>query len=127
MIRGEVKVFDHFPEITEHVNSLARRAVQEAAIEGARVAAEIGAERGASEVHVVPVHGDVSGWTSGFKGKWYYTFQSFGTLGRRKPKAKSPGSKRTHAPDTGISPNKMYQRARAAGRKRLFAVIFRGH
>lgn len=125
MIKASQKVFDRFPEITRDVERLAQRATQAAAEEAAHVAKETGGDRGLTDIEVVPVSGDVAGYSAGIKGKWYYRFQSDGTLGKN-PRAKRPGTKRSHAPGTGITPNRMFQKARAAGRRKLRAVLDRG-
>ena len=126
MIRTNVKVFDRFPEVTADVERLARRALNAAAAEAARTAAEIGSARGMTDFDVKEAVGSATGYTSGIKGQqWYWRLQSFGTLGRAI-RPKRPGHKRSHAPGTGITPNLMYQRARTAGRRKLVEIISRG-
>lgn len=125
MIKSTVRVFDHFPVITEAVDRLARDAVQAAAEAAAEEAKTIGAARGLTDVQVIPAHGDVDGWTAGVAGRWYYRFQSYGTLGRAI-NPKRPGTKRSHAPGTGVTPNRMWQKARTAGRRALLARVKRG-
>lgn len=125
MITSTVKVFDRFPQVTEAVDRLARQAVEAAAEEAAQVAKSIGAARGATDISVVHAHGTVDGYAAGIKGRWYYRFQSYGTLGRAI-RPKRPGHKRSHAPGTGITPNKMFQTARTAGRRALRERVQRG-
>lgn len=125
MIKTTQSVFTRFPEVTRDVERLAQRATQAAAEEAAQVAKDTGGDRGLTDIEVVPVHGDVNGYSAGIKGKWYYRFQSQGTLGKAV-RAKRPGTKRSHAPGTGITPNRMFEKARAAGRRKLRAVLDRG-
>lgn len=122
MIKTQIKVFNRFPEITRTVEQLAQRAVTEAAEEAASTARSIGGSRGLTDIDVVPAHGTEIGYAAGIVGRWYYRFHSFGTLGKAVS-AKRPGSRRSHAPGTGIEPNFMFQRARTAGRARLRRVL----
>ena len=125
MLTASVKVFERFPDINEAVDRLAENALNDAAEAAAAEAIAIGAARNATDIHVIPAHGGLDGFVSGIYGKWYYRFQSFGTLGRALH-PKRPGTKRTHAPGTGITPNYMYQRARTAGRRALLRRLERG-
>lgn len=122
MIHATVKVFDRFPEITAEVEKRARQATQEAAETAAETARTVGAGRGLTDIEVVPVQASVDGYKAGIKGKWYYRFQSDGTLGNN-PSAKRPGRKRSHAAGTGITPNRMFQQARVAGRRKLRQAV----
>jgi hypothetical protein len=125
VIRSSVRVFDTFPEITKAVDELARDAVNAGAAEAAAVAKEAGADRGLTDLEVVPAHGGEDGWVAGVKAPYYYRFQSYGTLGKAVH-ARRPGTKRSHEPGTGITPNLMFQRARSAGRKAIIARLRRG-
>lgn len=124
MIRSNVKVFDFFPEISVRVDELARNSVQAAAEAGAEVAAGIGAERNATDVKVMPAHGTLTGYAAGVEGRWYYRFQSYGTLSHAI-NPKRPGTKRDHSKG-GITPNRMFQKARTAGRRALLSRISHG-
>lgn len=125
MIASTVKVFDFFPEITERVDALAKSALTDAAEVAAQTAAQIGADRNATDIRVIPAHGDISGWTSGINGRHHYRWQSFGTLSHAI-RPKRPGSKRDRTPPKGITPNLMYLKARTAGRRVLRARISGG-
>lgn len=126
MIRAHTNLTDRFPTITEDLQRRARHAVNEASREAARTAAEIGSERGMTEFEVIPAEKTINGWKGGIKGQhWYWRLQSFGTLGKAL-RPKRPGHQRSHEPGTGITPNRMYQRARVAGLRKLRESVGRG-
>jgi hypothetical protein len=124
MISSRVNVFDRFPEITAEIDAMVVRALDAAAEEAQRVAVEIGSERKLTDIEILPARGQVDGFAAGIKGRYYYRFQSFGTLGRAI-RPKRPGTVRSHAPGTGIEPNRMFQKARTAGRRRLIETLVR--
>lgn len=126
MIRAHTNLVDRFPQITADLQRRARHAVDAAAEEAARTAAQIGSERGMTEFEVIPAEKTINGWKAGIKGKhWYWRLQSAGTLGRAT-RPKRPGHKRSHEPGTGITPNRMYEKARTAGRRKLLQVVGKG-
>jgi hypothetical protein len=122
VIRSSVKAFDQFPALTKQIEGRVKRALEASGEEMVKVARGAGASRGATDVDVLPVHGTETGYSVGIRGRWYYRFQSSGTLGNAL-NPKRPGRKRSHAPGTGVTPNRMYQQARAAGRKKLRALL----
>lgn len=126
MIHSQIRVFDTFPDITEEIDRLTVRALDAGVEQAAETAKQIGAERNLTEFETVPAHGALDGFTAGLRaGRFYYRFQSYGTLGRAI-RPKRPGTKRSHAPGTGITPNRMFQRARSAGRKKIVETLARG-
>ena len=105
MITSQVKVFQRFPQVTRDVETAAKEGLEAAAVEAAAVA-----QAGASidlEIEVVPVHGDISGYSAGIKARrtssrgrrggtaeenttpiaWFF---DRGTLGNRKRRLKRP-------------------------------------
>lgn len=124
MIRTTVNAVDEFGLVTAKVDRLLERALNEAVEEGAAVARSAGAERGLTDVQVIPARGTVDGWAAGIRGRWYYRFQAQGTLASAI-NPKRPGTKRDHS-KPGIKPNRMFTQARTAARKRLLQRLRHG-
>lgn len=125
MIRATIHTENLFANVTRRVEELAAECVTEAAEEAKRVALELGADRRLTDIEIVPAHTTGEGYASGVVGRWYYRYQSFGTLGNAI-RPKRPGHVRSHAPGTGIKPNLMWQKARLAGRRAMNAHAARG-
>lgn len=120
MIRAIVHTENLFTEVTRKVELLAEESVTAAAEAAKEAALAAGAGNHATDIEIIPAHTTGDGYAAGISGRWYYRFLSYGTLGRAI-KPKRPGTIRSHAPGTGIAPNKMYQAARLAGRRALLA------
>lgn len=146
MFNSTVKTFNLFPQITARIERAAAAGLDAAAREAASVA-----QAGASidlKLHVVPVHGDVDGYSAGIKARKQTRtvgkttpialFFDQGTLGRRsKPlkrarkqswtvKNRSGAIATATRHDTagkGIPAEHFFPKARAAGRRKLLAQI----
>lgn len=125
VIRANIHTEFLFDQVDERVERLALESVEAAAVEAQRVAVAAGAARGLTEIEVIEARATGAGYASGIRGKWFYFFHSYGTLGRAI-KPKRPGRKRSHAPGTGITPNRMFQQARLAGRRAMLERARRG-
>ena len=128
LVHSRVDVTNHFDRITQDVNAAAKRAVQIAAIEGARECARVGSARGMDSPIVEPVRGSVDGWVASFVApgieQW---FQNYGTPGNRKKALKRPPrTNRTRAPGTGIKPLGHLDAGRRAGVAALKRELARG-
>jgi hypothetical protein len=127
-VRSRVDVTSHFERITADANAAAKRAVQVAAVEGARECARVGAQRGMTPPVAEPARGTVDGWIASFTApgieQW---FQNYGTLGNRRKKLKqAPRTNRTRAPGTGIKPLGHLDAGRRAGIRALKRELARG-
>lgn len=132
LLKTTVSVENRFRQITVDVNNMAKQAVAEGAVAGARAASAAAAARSKSghmaAITVDPVVGAADGWESGFVSHAYYAwFQSFGTLGSRTRKLKrSSATKRTREAGTGIKPLRFLDIGRRAGRKAMLERLNRG-
>ncbi len=146
MITSQIKVFDHFPEITREVERLAVRGLDAAAHAGAREAARLAAPglKGKSGMVVIGVHGEVDGYASGFRstargkrGQEIAIFHDKGTYGQHKGRLKRSGKRRGRAdkvPDvdpktgerTGIVALGFFGAGRREGRRALKRTIGAG-
>lgn len=142
MIKSQVKVFDHFPEVSRQLEALAAEAV----VVGARTGAEA-ASRAASSRHrtgrmqrmvATGPAATGSGYAAGFSSEaWYARFQNDGTGGRRTRQVKSSTLRRRETPsgqsrqqsygaNKGVAPLRFYQAGQKAGRAAMRSVIERG-
>lgn len=144
MISSRIKVFSRFPEITREVERLAVRAVEAAAREGA-AAAEQAARPGLkrrARMEVVPVAGDVDGYSAGFRSTatsdrgvpigamhdtgTYGSYEGKGTPRRRGRARNVPDVDPETGKRTGIQARHWRRAGRSAGRKALRRTIDAG-
>jgi hypothetical protein len=132
LLKARVDISMDFPRITREVNELAKRAVAEAAEQGARATSAAAARRSKTGrmagTIVEPVRGSPDGWIASFVSPGIESwFQNYGTLGnRRKPLKQAARGNRTRAPGTGIEPLRHLDIGRAAGTAALRRVISGG-
>jgi hypothetical protein len=150
-VSSQIKVFQRFPQVTRAVEVMAKEGLEAAAVEAAAVA-----QAGASidlEVEVVPVHGDVNGYSAGIKSRkkssqtrggnpnatpiaWFFDRGTLGNRTRRlkRPRKESWTSSRggttytAHRGDVagkGIKPERFFGKARTVGRAKLLERIQR--
>lgn len=93
MIRATIKTFGSFDGVAAVTDQLARDVAQAGAVAGRdefeRVASQRRRTGKMSDVRVIPVQGDVNGYTAGVANDpkaWYERFQDHGTLASRKKK-----------------------------------------
>jgi hypothetical protein len=150
-VSSQIKVFQRFPQVTRAVEDMAKEGLEMAAIEAAAVAQ--GSASIDLEVEVVPVHGDVSGYSAGIKSRrkssqtrggkanatpiaWFFDRGTLGNRTRRlkRPRRESWTSSRGGTPYTahrgdvagkGIKPERFFGKARTAGRAKLLERIQR--
>jgi hypothetical protein len=125
VIRATIHTENLFPEVTARVEELALECVTIGAEAGKDAAIAAGARNNATDIEVVGPHTTGDGYIAGVSGPFYYRFLSYGTLGKAI-RPKRPGHKRSHAAGTGITPNKMWQAGRLAGRRAMQERATRG-
>ncbi len=144
MISSRIKVHSRFAEITRDVEALAKRAVDAAAREGAATAERVArlGLKGKAGMQVVPAHGEVDGFASGFRsdargerGQPIAVFHDVGTYGsyrgrgtpRRRSRARKVQDVNPETGEqTGIEALGFFAAGRREGRKALRRTIDAG-
>jgi hypothetical protein len=130
-LKSTVKVNDRF----RHVSHAYDRAVQEALVEAAAVAAKTasnvaGARKDTGAMSDIrfgrplPIRGRGTGYdVVVYSNPFYAQFHEHGTLGSRTRKLKQPGRRKSNPDSPGLKPLRFMSKGRSAGRKVLLARL----